>query len=69
MTLHTKLSYAKSVVRILGYVCLILVGAVSDVPGLWIAGGLLLLAEILGIAEEAWPGAYKGTETHIGDIK
>jgi hypothetical protein len=63
MTLHTKLSYAKSGVRILGYICLILVGIVSDVPGLWMGGGLLLLAELLGIAEEAWPGAYKGTET------
>jgi hypothetical protein len=63
MTLHTKLSYAKSGVRILGYACLIVVGIVQSIPGLWIGGGLLLLAEILGIAEEAWPGAYKGTET------
>jgi len=63
MTLHTKLSYAKSGVRIVGYACLILVGAVTDMSGLWIGGGLLLFAEILGIAEEAWPGAYKGTET------
>jgi hypothetical protein len=63
MTLHTKLSYAKSGVRIVGYACLILVGVVTETPGLWIGGGLLLLAELLGIAEEAWPGAYKGTET------
>jgi hypothetical protein len=63
MTLHTKLSYAKSGVRIVGYACLILVGLVTETPGLWIGGGLLLLAELLGIAEEAWPGAYKGTDT------
>jgi len=63
MTLHTKLSYAKSGVRIVGYLCLILVGIVQEASGLWIGGGLLLLAELLGIAEEAWPGAYKGTET------
>jgi hypothetical protein len=63
MTLHTKLSYAKSAVRIVGYACLIIVGIVQEVPGLWLGGGLLLFAEILGIAEEAWPGAYKGTDT------
>ena len=63
MTLHTKLSYAKSVVRIVGYACLIVVGVVQDIPGLWIGGGLLLAAELIGIAEEAWPGAYEGTKT------
>jgi hypothetical protein len=63
MTLHTKLSYAKSGVRIVGYACLIVVGIVQDTPGLWLGGGLLLLAELIGIAEEAWPGAYEGTKT------
>lgn len=63
MTLHTKLSYAKSGVRIVGYACLIVVGLVQDTPGLWLGGGLLLLAELIGIAEEAWPGAYEGTKT------
>jgi hypothetical protein len=55
MTLHTKLSYAKSGLRLVGYATL-----------LWsiIAGVLILIAsELIGIAEEAWPGAYEGTET------
>lgn len=63
MTLHTKLSYVKSAVRIVGYAALIIVGIVLSIPGLWIGGGLLAVAEGIGIAEEAWPGAYKGTET------
>lgn len=63
MTLHTKLSYIKSGVRIVGYVCLIIPGVVLDIPGLWLGGGLLLIAELIGIAEEAWPGAYVGTDT------
>lgn len=63
MTLHTKLSYIKSAVRIIGYAFLILVGVVQDTPGLWIGGAVLAIAEALGIAEEAWPGAYKGTDT------
>jgi hypothetical protein len=63
MTLHTKLSYIKSGVRIVGYVCLIVPGIVLSIPGLWIGGGLLFVAELIGIAEEAWPGAYKGTDT------
>lgn len=55
MTLHTKLSYAKSVLRLVGY--LTLAGNLG-------AGVIILvLSELLGIAEEAWPGAYKGTET------
>ena len=60
MTLHTKLSYAKSGVRILGYI----VGMIAfrDTLAAW-PFWLLLLAELLGVAEEAWPGAYKGTET------
>jgi len=55
MTLHTKLSYAKSALRLIGYVTL-----------LWsiIAGVLILVfSELIGIAEEAWPGAYEGTNT------
>lgn len=63
MTLHTKLSYVKSAVRILGYLFLIIPGIVLDIPGLWGGGALLLVAELIGIAEEAWPGAYEGTKT------
>ena len=63
MTLHTKLSYIKSGVRIVAGLCLIIPGIVLDIPGLWLGGGLLIVAEGLGIAEEAWPGAYKGTDT------
>jgi hypothetical protein len=59
MTLHTKLSYVKSVLRILGYSLLI----AYDDTLLTLAAVVLIGAELLGIAEEAWPGAYKGTET------
>ena len=59
MTLHTKISYIKSILRILGYIVLI---AYNDTL-LTIAAVTLLVAELLGIAEEAWPGAYKGTTT------
>jgi hypothetical protein len=55
MTLHTKLSYVKSVLRLVGYLTL-----------LWsIPAGVvvLVMSELVGIAEEAWPGAYKGTRT------
>ena len=62
MTLHTKLSYIKSGVRILGYGCLIVAGIATQTPGVTLGGGLLLVAEIIGIAEEAWPGAYAGTK-------
>jgi hypothetical protein len=54
MTLHTKLSYIKSTLRIVGYISLlrsIVLGAV-----------ILVLSELIGIAEEL-PGSYKGTET------
>lgn len=54
MTLHTKLSYVKSVLRILGYCCLPV--------NLVVAAVVLIVAEGIGIAEEL-PGAYKGTET------
>jgi hypothetical protein len=69
MTLHTKLSYAKSGVRIVGCVCLVVIGVARGLLGLWLGGGLLLLAELIGIAEEAWPGAYKGTETDTSGIR
>jgi hypothetical protein len=55
MTLHTKLSYAKSVLRLIGYISLLWDVTTGVV--------ILVLSELLGIAEEAWPGAYKGTET------
>jgi len=55
MTLHTKLSYAKSALRLVGYTSLLW--------GIGIGVTILVASELLGIAEEAWPGAYKGTET------
>lgn len=55
MTLHTKLSYAKSVLRLIGYISL-LWGVVIGVV-------ILVASELIGIAEEAWPGAYEGTKT------
>ena len=58
MTLHTKISYLKSILRILGYVALI---AYNDTL-LTVAAGFLIGAEVLGIIEEL-PGAYKGTKT------
>ncbi len=59
MTLHTKISYIKSILRIIGYILLI---AYNDTI-LTVAASTLIVAELLGIAEEAWPGAYEGTET------
>jgi hypothetical protein len=59
MTLHTKISYVKSVLRIIGYAVLI----AYDDTLLTIGASVLIAAELLGIAEEAWPGAYKGTAT------
>jgi hypothetical protein len=53
MTLHTKLSYVKSGLRLVGYVTLL----VSLAAGV----AILVASELVGIAEEAWPGAYKGT--------
>ena len=55
MTLHTKLSYAKSALRLVGYISLL-----WSIP---VCVVILVASELLGIAEEAWPGAYKGTET------
>jgi len=59
MTLHTKISYIKSILRIVGYILLI---AYNDTI-LTVAASTLIVAELLGIAEEAWPGAYEGTKT------
>ena len=58
MTLHTKISIAKSVLRIFGF-------AFLPVPhfGLVVAAILLVLAESLGILEEVLPGVYAGTKT------
>lgn len=60
MTLHTKISYAKSALRIIGY----LVAGFAALPTLsWVSIGMfiLLMAELLGVAEEL-PSAYKGTK-------
>jgi hypothetical protein len=54
MTLHTKLSLLKSALRIVGYAYLlwdVIIGVI-----------ILIVAEGLGIAEELWPNAYKGTD-------
>lgn len=54
MTLHTKLSYMKSGIRIAGFVLL---------PFSLVAAAVaLVIAEIVGVAEEL-PGAYRGTKT------
>jgi len=45
---HFKFSMAKSAIRLLGYLCM----ALSGIQFIVIAGWLLILAEILGIAEE-----------------
>lgn len=58
MTLHTKISYIKSGLRIIGYVVLI---CYNDTL-LTVGACFLIGAELLGIAEEL-PGAYKGTKT------
>jgi hypothetical protein len=56
MTLHTKISYVKSVLRIIGYIVLMF----TENPVITWGSGFLLGAELAGIAEEL-PGAYKGT--------
>lgn len=58
MTLHTKISYIKSGLRILAYFFMLFGPGIVQ-----LAGVVLILAEVLGIIEEAHPGAYKGTET------
>ncbi len=71
MTLHTKLSYVKSVIRIVGYNCLIWstyynlfdpYDAASHLEWIGFSGLALIAAELIGIVEEAYPGAYKGTD-------
>lgn len=57
MTLHTKLSYVKSALRIVG--CIILMFSPSSL--LMAVGAFIGAAELVGIAEEL-PGAYKGTK-------
>lgn len=54
MTLHTKLSYVKSALRIVGYLALLASVGVGVV--------VLVVSELIGIAEEL-PGTYKGTKT------
>jgi hypothetical protein len=55
MTPHTKISFIKSGLRVIGYACLLREVATGVV--------ILIVAELLGIAEEL-PGSYKGTDTH-----
>lgn len=54
MTLHTTLSYIKSLIRMIGFVAL-------GFGHYDYAAALLLIAEIVGIWEEV-PGAYAGTQ-------
>ncbi len=61
MTLHTKISYAKSVLRIAGFSLV----AYGHLLG---AAVMLIVAEVLGIAEEL-PGMYKGTDTGVIDTR
>ena len=46
---HAKISYLKSGVRILGYLCLFLV---DRHPAILFAAGFLIVAEVIGIVEE-----------------
>lgn len=55
MTRHTKISYVKSIARIVGYIVLF-----RSIP---LGAAILIASELFGILEEAWPGAYEGTET------
>ena len=45
---HFKFSMAKSAIRLVGYMCM----ALSGIQFIVIAGWLLIIAEVLGIAEE-----------------
>ena len=45
---HFKFSMAKSAIRFVGYLCM----ALSGIQFIVIAGWLLIIAEVLGIAEE-----------------
>lgn len=63
MTVHTKISYLKSAIRIIGYGLLFTAVFPSASSALFGSGCIILmLAEVLGIVEEL-PGAYKGTKT------
>lgn len=57
MTLHTKISYIKSLARIIGYIVFLFCGNLL----LTVGASFLIGAELLGIVEEL-PGAYKGTK-------
>ena len=57
MTAHTKVSLAKSMLRILGYIAIYFTA-----PYLAVGCALLFAAEVLGILEEL-PSMYKGTQT------
>ena len=46
---HAKISYLKSGIRILGYAAMLFV---DHHPCIVLAGGLLIVAEIIGIVEE-----------------
>jgi hypothetical protein len=59
MTLHTKISYIKSGFRIIGCIGAMAFGNFA----VFVFGLAFLIGEVLGIAEEAWPGAYEGTKT------
>lgn len=48
-SMHAKISYAKSVIRIAGYAALF---GVSHHSAVWVAAVLLIGAEIMGIVEE-----------------
>jgi hypothetical protein len=49
------MSYVKSGLRLVGYGLLLV-----SIPA---AALILIVSEAVGIAEEAWPGAYEGTKT------
>jgi len=55
MTTHTLISYLKSAIRIWAGIALIQ-------HFIFIAGVLIIAAEVFGVLEEL-PGAYKGTKT------
>jgi len=59
MTSHSIISYFKSGIRGFGYG--VMMG--SHTSAIVYAGLILLFAEILGVLEEAFPGAYEGTLT------
>jgi hypothetical protein len=63
MTLHTLISYVKSVVRIVAALLAIIFRHDPDPTfAIFLLALGLLVAEILGLVEEL-PGTYKGTET------